>query len=247
MIAIISPAKNMKPSCGNFEGNAQKPVFLEQTEILSSYLKTWDPWDFEGVMKVNEAIALLAFENFQNFSVDQAGTAAVLTYDGLVFKNIGAGDWRESELLFANKHLRILSGLYGILRPLDGILPYRLEMQCRLKLDGGNLYRFWGSKLYEELYKNQDVVLNLASEEYAKCIRKYKKEYDRFIDVEFLVWRKGKLTTMATWAKMARGQMVRYIIENKIDKPEDVQNFSWKDYQFEENLSNTSKYVFVIH
>lgn len=243
MITIISPAKNMKV---NTESGleVQKPRFLDHTKIIMEQLKQYQPWELETLMKINEKLAVQTFLDTQNFELSKKGTPALFAYDGLVFKNIAADQFSKEEVAYANDHLRILSACYGSVRPLDEILPYRLEMQCKMKVEGKSLYQFWDDTLYESLYMEDKQILNLASEEYAKTIRKYAKK-DSFTDVEFLTYHKGKLKTLATWAKMARGQMVSFIIKNKIDSPKDVKAFDWNGYEFEESLSTESKYVFV--
>ena len=131
------------------------------------------------------------------------------------------------------------------MRPLDGIQPYRLEMGCKLQFDGKNLYQFWGDKLYRALFEQGDTVLNLASKEYSKAITPYLQPKDRWITCEFLTYRKGKLATVATSAKMARGQMARFIVQNHITAPENVQAFSWDGYAFAAEQSKEDCYVFV--
>lgn len=244
MITIISPAKNMK-MVQREDLTLSQPSFVEKTEEVVKQLKTYQPWELETLMKINEKLAMQGFVDIQNFDLQKEGTAALLAYDGLMFKNIGADTFSIEEIEYAGKHLRILSACYGCVKPLDGILPYRLEMQCKMKVNGENLYQFWGEDIYRELYETDPVVLNLASEEYAKTVRKYAKN-DKFIDVEFLTYHKGKLKTLATWAKMARGQMVKYIVQNRLDKPEQIRTFDWNGYEFEESLSNEKKYVFVL-
>lgn len=243
MIAIISPAKNMKVRKERYK-NLTDPVFSEKTGQIYEELKKLKPWEIESLMKVNEKIALQAFLDIQNFK-NGDGSAALLTYDGLVFQNVGAGDFTGWDIKYAQKHVRILSGLYGVLGPTDAIHPYRLEMGCKVKIEGQNLYQFWGDEIYRELYKKQDVILNLASEEYAKIVRKYLEGPDHFVDVEFLTMRGGKLRTIVAWAKMARGQMVRYIVKNRIDRPEDIKDFEWDGYEYEPSLSTEFKYVFI--
>lgn len=243
MIAMISPAKNMK-IVEYSELPKSEPVMLHKAELLQRELQKMQPWDLETTMKVNEKIALQTFLDIQNYENAPSGAAA-LSYNGLVYQNLGAGEMTKEELRFLNDHCRILSGFYGILKPLDQIRPYRLEMGCRPKEKGKTLYRFWGKDLYEELYQKGDLVVNLASEEYAKTIRRYRRPEDPFLDVEFLTMRNGKLKTIVAWAKMARGQMVRYIVKNRIETPESLKEFRWDGYQFEPSLSHGEKYVFT--
>lgn len=243
MITIISPAKNMKVRKEK-RRNLTDPVFFEKTKQIFEELKKLKPWEIESLMKVNEKIALQAFLDIQDFE-DGERSAAITTYDGLVFQNIGAADFTGWDMKYAQKHVRVLSGMYGVLRPTDAIHPYRLEMGCKVKVEGKNLYQFWGDEIYKELYRKQDVILNLASEEYAKTVRKHLDRPDRFVDVEFLTMRGGKLRTIVAWAKMARGQMVRHIVKNRIDRPEDIKDFDWDGYEYEPSLSTESKYVFI--
>lgn len=243
MITIISPAKNMKVR--EREGLLiSESGFRKKTETVMEKLKKCTPWELESYMKINEKLAGQAFVDIQAFAMEKKGTAALLTYDGLVFKHTEAIEWNEEDLAYAQEHLRILSACYGSLKPLDGIQPYRLEMQCKIPVEGKSLYEFWGDDLYKDVYKENKVVLNLASEEYAKCVRKYAK-YDIFIDVEFLNLHKGKLKTLATLAKMARGHMVQYVMKNRVDDPKEIKSFDWNGYAYEPSLSNEKKYVFV--
>lgn len=243
MIGIISPAKNMIPA--HREGLClTKPVYEEESRQLAHTIAQLSPWELQSLMKVNEKLAAQAYMDYQDFE-EREKTAALLSYDGLVFKQLDRQSYGEEELQYAQDHLRILSGLYGILKPLDGIRPYRLEMQTPLKLPEGNLYRFWDRKLYEQLTAQDRVIVNLASEEYARTVRKWLLPSDRFIDVEFLVWRKGKLRTLATWAKQARGQMVQFMMEHKVREPEELTAFCWNDYTYRPELSSREKYCFV--
>ena len=139
----------------------------------------------------------------------------------------------------------LLDAFYGMVNPLDDILPYRLEMQYPIKIQGNNLYKFWDDKIYNKLYSEDNVIVNLASEEYAKTVRRFLNKDDIFIDIDFKVNKYGKLKTLATLAKMARGQMVKYIIENKIDNPEDLKDFTFNSFKYCSNLSTSKKFVFI--
>ena len=240
MIAIISPAKNMrnlKIDNINPQIIGKERYFTKETEEIIRVLKDLTPWDIQSLMKVNEKIALQSYAYFQDFNFNDKGVCGLLAYDGLVFKNIKAEDFTKEDFDYANKHIRILDAFYGMVNPLDDILPYRLEMQYPIKIQGNNLYKFWDDKIYKKLY--------LASEEYAKTVRRFLNEEDIFIDIDFKVNKDGKLKTLATLAKMARGQMVKYIIENKIDNPEDLKNFTFNSFKFCSNLSTPRKFVFI--
>ena len=248
MISIISPAKNMR----NLKIDNIKPkmygesrFFTKETKEIINELKKLTPWDIQSIMKVNEKIAFQSYAYFQDFNFDEEGVCGLLAYDGLVFKNIKAEEFTSEDFDFANNHVRILDAFYGIVNPLDGVLPYRLEMQYKININDKNLYKFWGDKLYKKLYSEDKVIINLASEEYAKAVRGFLDKDDIFIDIDFKIHKDGKLKTMATYAKMARGQMIKYIIENKIDNPEDLKDFTFNGYKFDHNLSTNKKYVFI--
>lgn len=248
MLAIISPAKNMRNIKINnikTKTNNKNKFFTKETEEIIGVLKKLTPWEIESIMKVNQKIALQSYAYFQDFDFDTHGVYGLLAYDGLVFKNIKAEDFTEEDFMFANEHIRILDAFYGIVNPLDDVLPYRLEMQYPIKINDKSLYKFWEDKLYKKLYEEDNVIVNLASEEYAKTIRPFLSEDDIFIDIEFKIYKDGKLKTMATWAKMARGQMIKYIVENKINNPKDLKEFTFNGYKFDKCLSNDKKYVFV--
>ena len=248
MIAIISPAKNMrnlKIDNINPQIIGKERYFTKETEEIIRVLKDLTPWDIQSVMKVNEKIALQSYAYFQDFNFNDKGVCGLLAYDGLVFKNIKAEDFTKEDFDYANKHIRILDAFYGMVNPLDDILPYRLEMQYPIKIQGNNLYKFWDDKIYNKLYSEDNVIVNLASEEYAKTVRRFLNEEDIFIDIDFKVNKDGKLKTLATLAKMARGQMVKYIIENKIDNPEDLKDFTFNSFKYCSNLSTSKKFVFI--
>ena len=248
MIAIISPAKNMrnlKIDNINPQIIGKERYFTKETDEIIRVLKDLTPWDIQSLMKVNEKIALQSYAYFQDFNFNDKGVCGLLAYDGLVFKNIKAEDFTKEDFDYANKHIRILDAFYGMVNPLDDILPYRLEMQYPIKIQGNNLYKFWDDKIYKKLYSEDNVIVNLASEEYAKTVRRFLNEEDIFIDIDFKVNKDGKLKTLATLAKMARGQMVKYIIENKIDNPEDLKNFTFNSFKFCSNLSTPKKFVFI--
>ena len=248
MIAIISPAKNMrnlKIDNINPQIIGKERYFTKETEEIIRVLKDLTPWDIQSLMKVNEKIALQSYAYFQDFNFNDKGVCGLLAYDGLVFKNIKAEDFTKEDFDYANKHIRILDAFYGMVNPLDDILPYRLEMQYPIKIQGNNLYKFWDDKIYNKLYSEDNVIVNLASEEYAKTVRRFLNEEDIFIDIDFKVNKDGKLKTLATLAKMARGQMVKYIIENKINNPEDLKDFTFNSFKYCSNLSTSKKFVFI--
>ena len=254
MITIISPAKNMKVDrCGTPPYTL--PYFLEEGKEILRELKKMMPEDLQVLMKINEKLADDSFDRIQHMKFDMDGTSAVETYDGIQYKYMDPQTFSEEGKTFAQNHLRVLSGLYGVVRPYDSIYEYRLEMLTKMavfsNIEGKefkNLYEYWGRKLYDQLInelRGEKVILNLASDEYGKTIKKYVKEPYRMITCHFKVYSKGQYRVQATAAKMARGSMVRYICENGIDHPEDVKGFDWDGYRFEESLSGPTDYVFL--
>ena len=237
--------RNLKIDNINPQIIGKERYFTKETEEIIRVLKDLTPWDIQSLMKVNEKIALQSYAYFQDFNFNDKGVCGLLAYDGLVFKNIKAEDFTKEDFDYANKHIRILDAFYGMVNPLDDILPYRLEMQYPIKIQGNNLYKFWDDKIYNKLYSEDNVIVNLASEEYAKTVRRFLNEEDIFIDIDFKVNKDGKLKTLATLAKMARGQMVKYIIENKIDNPEDLKDFTFNSFKYCSNLSTSKKFVFI--
>ena len=244
MRMILSPTKKMQSGSGK-DRVLHRPQFLEETVQLWEVLREFASYELESAFRISPQLALQAACDFQDFSPEAKGKAALFSYIGLAFSNLQPETFSEEELRFCDETLRILSGFYGLVRPLDGIQPYRLEMGCKLQFDGKNLYQFWGDKLYRALFEQGDTVLNLASKEYSKAITPYLQPKDRWITCEFLTYRKGKLATVATSAKMARGQMARFIVQNHITAPENVQAFSWDGYAFAAEQSKEDCYVFV--
>ena len=143
------------------------------------------------------------------------------------------------------KHLRIISAFYGVLKPRDGVTPYRLEMQTKVGIgETKNLYEYWGDLLYRSVIDNSRIIINLASKEYSKCIEKYLTRQDRYITITFCELSGDKLVTKGTYAKMARGEMVRFMAENRIENPEDIKKFDRLGYSFRSDLSSDAEYVF---
>ena len=244
MIAIISPAKNMRPQ-SRPGVTPRRPRFPEQTSRLLEQLRAYSPAELESLMGINPELALNAAAYFADCDLSAPGWTALTAYNGLQYKNIDPLTLTDGDFAFLADHLFILSGFYGLVRPDDGIQPYRLEMGGRFRYEGQTLYRFWGSSLYEGLFSRCEPVIDLASTEYSKAIVPHLQEGDRLIHVDFLVQRKGALKSLATEAKMARGQMARAIAQNRWDDPEELKAFDWNGYEFSEALSSESKLVFV--
>ena len=173
-------------------------------------------------------------------------TPAILAYDGIQYKYMSPNSFTDNEFDYVNNHLKILSGFYGVLKPFDGVVPYRLEMQAKLKYENyKNLYDFWGDSLYKEVTKDSNVILNLASKEYSKAIEKYLTSDDRFVTCIFGTMNDSKIKVKATEAKMARGLMTKYLAQNNINDIEDVKNFSDLSFTYSEEHSTPNEFVFL--
>lgn len=244
MIAILSPAKNMRAA--RLEGLVlTQPVLFERTRRLAPMLRAMEPWELESRLKINPRLALKAFSDFQEFETPGGESPALLSYHGLAYQNLEAESLSLEDFAFAGDCLRILSAFYGVLRPSDAIKPYRLEFQCGFQPNGETLYRFWGDSIYRELFRNGDTVINLASKEYSKTITPFLTSKDRMITCDFLTYRRGKLMTLAALAKMARGRMARFLIDSRIREPERLREFSWEGYEFSSEHSDGENFRFI--
>ena len=244
MKLIISPAKKMKIE----DGLAWKeyPVFLKQTENLLEYMQGLSYEEAKALWKCNDQIAALNAERLANMNVRGDLSPAILSYEGIQYQYMAPGVLECTSLEWLQEHLRILSGFYGVLRPMDGIVPYRLEMQAKIHMPGyKDLYDFWKDAIYQEVTKDTRAILNLASKEYSKCVENYLGEKDRFITCVFVEKVNGKLVQKGTLAKMARGEMVRYLAEIQVEEPEEAKGFERLGFVFQEELSSDREYVFV--
>lgn len=241
---MISPAKNMKTAAA--PGIApQKPIFLDRADALRGTLKEYSAWQLEQLLCVNTNLGMQAFFQYQSYDPQKPGTPAVLTYRGLQYQSMRPEEFTPEDLEFAQgRRMFILSALYGLLRPLDGIQPYRLEMQSKLMINGKNLYRYWEDFCYRELFRDGEPVVNLASAEYAKMIAPWLQPNDRMITCNFYTYSRGRMKMLPTSAKTARGQMARYCVKKRVEDPEKLKSFSWEGYRFVPELSNESTFVY---
>lgn len=247
MKIIISPAKKMNMSRDSYEVTGM-PCFLADTKILMEEIKKLSLAEAKALWKCNDKLAELNFRRFAEMDPEKCLTPAILSYEGLQYQHMAPGVFTDRALSYVQEHLRILSGFYGVLKPFDGVVPYRLEMQAGLSVAGKkDLYAFWGRRLYCRLMEdNEDgVILNLASKEYAGAVEPYVKTPCRFITVSFEEDVDGKRKQKGTFAKMARGEMVRFLAENGIEDIEGVKRFTGLGYRFREELSGEWNYVFV--
>lgn len=245
MRIIISPAKKMNVDMDSFATEGL-PRFISEAERLKAALGAMSPKELQALWKCNDAIAKLNVERLRDMDLRRGLTPAVLAYEGIQYRYMAPGVLESGQLDYIREHLRILSGFYGLLRPFDGVTPYRLEMQARLSVDGRkDLYTFWGGRLAEQLAAETDLVVNLASKEYSRAVEPHLPNRVRFLTCTFCEWRDGKLIEKGTMCKMARGQMVRWLAENDITEPEDIRKFTDLGYKFSPVHSTEDNDVFI--
>ncbi|MBL1272485.1 MAG: cytoplasmic iron level regulating protein YaaA (DUF328/UPF0246 family) [Marinobacter maritimus] len=252
MLMVISPAKTLDYESPLATETFTQPDFLDDACELIDQLKELEPHQVSNLMSISEKLGQLNAERFQSwhtpFSPKNA-RQAVLAFKGDVYTGLDAESFNEQDFSFAQKHLRMLSGLYGILKPLDLMQPYRLEMGTKFENKRGkDLYAFWGDRLTQELnrlLKNDDEVLvNLASNEYFKSLRKKDLE-GRLITPQFKDWKNGQYKMISFYAKKARGLMCRYAILNRITDANDLKGFDLDGYYFSEDQSDKNNWVFL--
>ena len=243
MKIIISPAKKL--ATDNFVKKGTSIPFLKETKYLVDELKSYSVDEIKTLMKLSDNLAQLNWQRFQDWNTQVAGQA-ILLFQGDVYLGLKAENFTADELDFAQKNLRILSGLYGLLKPKDLISPYRLEMGTRLKTEAGkNLYEFWEEKLHQSLKKELgegEEIINLASEEYSKAI--HLKKFDNpIITPVFKDYKNGKLKVISFYAKKARGEMVNFIIKNRITSHEELKSFKNNGYSFSNEINGDILFV----
>jgi cytoplasmic iron level regulating protein YaaA (DUF328/UPF0246 family) len=252
MLIILGPAKSIDTSPHGVTQYHSIPSYLEQAERLVNLLRNRSPAELKSLMKVSDKLAALTFERFaewQKSPAPEKGQQAILAFSGEVFNGLKARTLDEDDLLFAQDHVRILSGLYGVLKPLDMILPYRLEMGTRLRNPlGKNLYEFWqkiipGHIAADTRKQEVPVLVNLASNEYFKSIHPGSFPYDIITPV-FKESDGEGYRNVTIYAKKARGMMLRFIIRERIDTPDKLKAFDEEGYHFNPHLSGEKDWVY---
>ena len=245
MRIIISPAKKMKVDTDSFPCR-DLPEFLSNTEEICRTLQGMSCEELKKLWKCNDQIAQLNVRRLQDMDLYNRLTPAVLAYEGIQYQYMAPGVFTDQEFGYIQEHLRILSGLYGILRPFDGVTPYRLEMQAKLKIGAcKDLYAYWGDRLAQTLCAESNCILNLASREYSICVSKYLPDTARFITCVFGEENDGKVIEKGTMCKMARGEMVRFMAQYQIENPDQIKSFDRLNYRFDESRSDDSTYIFL--
>lgn len=245
MRIIISPAKKMRID-DNFIDDITIPKFLKETKILLGHLKSLEYEEAKELWKCSDNIAQENYERIRKMDLHSNPTQAIFSFEGIQYKYMAPGVFTVEEFEYIQEHLRILSGFYGILKPFDGVTPYRLEMQAKLKSgEYSSMYDFWKDKIANELFSQSKCILNLASKEYSRCITDYLKEDIRFVTCVFGEFNGEKVIEKGTKVKMARGEMVRYMAENQIKAIEEIKSFNRFNYTFCEKFSTKDTFVFV--
>lgn len=248
MLSLISPAKTLDYAPIPDAPKATKPAFLGEAAILVERGRKLRRKDLSALMGISANLADLSHQRFETFQLDEAPRGAkssVFAFKGDTYQGLDALTLDKDDVAFAQDHLRILSGLYGLLRPLDAIQPYRLEMGTKLKTKRGkDLYDFWGSELTEAVNEtDSDVVVNLASKEYFSAIKPDALKA-RVITPVFKEVKDGKARILGLFAKRARGMMARFMIKNRLNDPEGLKRFTDGGYKFQPDLSDESTLVF---
>tara|TARA_Y100001935_G_scaffold255662_1_gene270821 strand:- start:1393 stop:2157 length:765 start_codon:yes stop_codon:yes gene_type:complete len=253
MLLIVSPAKKLDYEAPALTDKFTKPDYLNDSQKLINELKKYSALDLAELMNLSIKLAELNFDRYQSWKkqVDEkSGKQCIFAFQGDVYKGLDASSLSSRDLNFAQKHLRIISGLYGLLKPFDLMRPYRLEMGTNLKNERGkNLYEFWGEKITEGINEQLKLqsgkfVINLASNEYFKSIKK-PKILGKVITPVFKEKKNNQYKVIGIHAKKARGLMSRFIIKNHLRKVDDIKSFDLEGYSFQTNLSDEEKWIFT--
>ena len=245
MTIILAPAKKMRVDTDSFAVRGL-PRFLDRTEALLAALRTMPPDKLQKLWKCNDSIAALNVKRLAGRDLRRNLTPALFAYEGIAYQYMAPGVFTDQQLEYVEAHLRILSGFYGVLRPFDGVTPYRLEMGAKLAVGGcRDLYEFWGGVLAEDLCGESDLIINLASKEYSQAVEKHLPPGVRFVTVVFGEHVGGKTVEKGTLCKMARGEIVRYRAENQIERPEQMRDFDRLGYRFCAGESDENTYTFI--
>jgi len=250
MKIVLSPAKKMELKKPTPSIKYTTPLFLDEAQQVITAMRKKTPEEISKLMKLSANLGNLNWERYQNWQkeIDKTARPAIYTFNGNVYNTLDVNAITKDKLTEVNNKVRILSGLYGVLRPFDLIYPYRMEMGTKLQFDQyKNLYDFWRKKItdaFNQEMKEGELLVNLASQEYFKAIDK-KHFFNPILNIEFKEYKNGHLKVISIYAKMARGLMTRFIIQNKIETKEEIKLFDIDGYRFDANLSDNDKFVFT--
>ena len=259
MLAILSPAKTLdfdSPLAATVTDQQTSPTFAKDSTALIKTLRQLEPAQISNLMGISDKLAMLNYDRYANWSAkfdsSTGARASILAFKGDVYMGLAAQTLSKRDLNWAQKRLRVLSGLHGLLKPLDSIHPYRLEMGTKLATNqGDNLYDFWGSKVTEALNtalaeQRCKVLINLASNEYYKVVQPDNID-GRIVTINFKEWRRDAFRFVSFSAKKARGLMARYMIDQRAEKAEALKGFDVEGYGFNEELSTANEWIFTRH
>ena len=253
MLVVISPAKNLDYERPIPKVKASQPQLLDHAQSLIDTLKPLAPHEVSQLMHLSDKLGQLNYDRFQAWRrpfTSKNARPAVLAFNGDVYQGLDAPNMNNEDLAFAQQHLRILSGLYGVLRPLDRMQPYRLEMGTKLaNANGKDLYAFWGATITEVLNAHMkkiraSALINLASNEYFRAVQ-VKAVALPIIEPVFKDWKNGEYKIISFFAKKARGLMSAYIIKHRLTTPEAIKTFDWGGYRFNDEMSTGARWVFT--
>ncbi len=245
MRIIISPAKKMREDTDSLAPSGL-PDFLPETQRLLDALRQMDARALQKLWGCNDAIAALNLQRLERMDLERNLTPALLSYEGIQYQYMAPGVFESGQFAFLQEHLRILSGFYGILRPFDGVTPYRLEMQAKLRVgDCRDLYAVWGDKLARQLAQETGLVINLASKEYSRAVEPHLPASVRMLTCVFGELQGEKVVEKGTICKMARGRMVRWLAEQGITQPEGLLAFQELGYRFSPAHSSENRLVYI--
>ena len=252
MHIILSPAKTMTGTSKIKAPVGTIPRFNQEAIEIALHMAQYSSDELSKKLKLSPKLTQESCNRFQNFhSTEEKSLQALLAYTGVVFKNINPKDFTEADFLFAQDHLRFVSICYGLLRPLELIKPYRMEYDIKIpELGDGNMYAYWRTRqtepLIEEVKADNNLLINLGSMDLQPSFDWKKIEQSiRVITPDFKIWKNGKAETIVIYAKMARGQMTRYIIKNRITDPEALKDFCWEGFRYKEDVSFKNNWVFL--
>lgn len=245
MRILISPAKKMNTDTDSLPF-AALPLFLPEAERLLAHLRSMDDAALQSLWGCNDTLARLNTERVRHMDLTERLTPAILSYEGIQYRYMAPSVFESAQLAYISEHLRILSGFYGLLRPFDGVTPYRLEMQARLPVDGcRDLYAFWGDRLARQLCAETDLIVNLASKEYSRAVAPFLPAGVRLVSCVFGELNGEKIIEKGTMCKMARGEMVRFLAERTITDVAGLLRFDRLGYAFSAQHSAPDRLVFL--
>lgn len=245
MKIVITPAKRMKDDIAYLDPES-KPVFLKDTEVILEHLKKLSFKEVKQLLKCSDKIANEAYNNYHKIDLNKNTVPAILSYEGIQYDNMAAHIFTNDDYEYAKKYIRILSGFYGVLKPFDGVVPYRLELNNKLSFDQyNNLYDFWGNKMYLELIKDDKEILDLGAKQYTRILKKYLGNNVNYVKCYFMEKEGNEYKEIGVYVKQARGEMVRYLVKNRITTFNQVKDFMGLGYHFCLEKSDHQNYIFI--